>query len=273
MYFLYLDEAGCPGTWIGDEGGAQPALVVVGVMVSVENIAPITREFISLKRRFFPGLFLESSFLDSLTVEIKGADIRSQIRKKGRNAKVQLQFMDELLKLLVRFDVRITSTMWPKTLGAQFNGRSVYAVAVQRAHTAFEESLSAEATGGIVVADSRNDQLNREVSHSVFTQKFKLSGDAYPNIVEAPLFAHSNSHAMLQISDLLATVVLWPIATQAFMAQAPSRLIFKRDRLLWIRFAPSLRKLAGLQGSWKNSIWVSGYKFSKRVFWPLDPED
>jgi hypothetical protein len=54
------------------------------------------------------------------------------------------------------------------------------------------------------------------VSHSIFTQKFKAEGDQYPRVLEMPTFGHSNNHVGIQIADLLASALLYPMATCAY---------------------------------------------------------
>jgi hypothetical protein len=69
---------------------------------------------------------------------------------------------------------------------------------------------------GIIIADSRVKRLNTQVAHSIFTQKFKSSGDLYDRIVELPTFAHSDNHAMLQISDFVCSSLITPLAIHAY---------------------------------------------------------
>jgi hypothetical protein len=69
---------------------------------------------------------------------------------------------------------------------------------------------------GIVIVDSRVKRLNTQVAHSIFTQKFKSSGDLYDRIVELPTFAHSDNHAGLQIADHLCSAIITPIAIQTY---------------------------------------------------------
>lgn len=64
--------------------------------------------------------------------------------------------------------------------------------------------------------DSRSTRQNIQAAHSIFTQKFKASGDSYPSIMEAPAFGHSDNHAGLQLSDLICSGFLWPMAMHAY---------------------------------------------------------
>ncbi len=95
-----------------------------------------------------------------------------------------------------------------------FEGTSVYSHSVQRICADFQDLLFRENSEGLVIADSRNKGKNANVSHSVFTQMYSVAGNPYPNLVEAPTFGHSDNHAGLQLTDMLCSALLFPIAAQ-----------------------------------------------------------
>jgi hypothetical protein len=49
---------------------------------------------------------------------------------------------------------------------------------------------------------------------------WRTGGDPYPALCEVPLFAASDNHAGLQIADLLASTLVFPMAAAAY---CPSR--------------------------------------------------
>ena len=57
---------------------------------------------------------------------------------------------------------------------------------------------------------------NINLSHSVFTQKFRQLYPLYQNIVEMPCFGHSNNLAGLQLCDILCSAFLFPIASYVY---------------------------------------------------------
>ncbi|MGE0651473.1 MAG: DUF3800 domain-containing protein [Alphaproteobacteria bacterium] len=79
----------------------------------------------------------------------------------------------------------------------------------------FQKSLERSDDIGFITADSRTHTLNLNVSHSIFTQKFKRSGDEIDRIVDLPGFAISDNHAGLQICDLLSSAFLFPMSVHA----------------------------------------------------------
>lgn len=220
MYLCYLDEAGCPGALPSATSDVQPVLVIAGLFVSQTNLTAITREFLQLKRRFNPNLApAPAPWLDIARKEIKGSDLRRDLRSAGRNRRRAVNgFLDGVLKLLEVNDARLTARIYVKKPGATFDGKAVYTSSVQALCSHFQHFLEAKADSGFMIADSRTPSLNSGVSHSIFTQKFKSTGDAYARILEMPTFGHSENHVIIQITDFLCSAILSPMATSTYCA-------------------------------------------------------
>jgi hypothetical protein len=103
-----------------------------------------------------------------------------------------------------------------KGIGQLFDGTAVYTSSIQAVCAYFQHYLARQDDLGIIIADSRVKRLNTQVAHSIFTQKFKSSGDLYDRIIELPTFAHSDNHAGLQISDFLCSAIITPLAVKAY---------------------------------------------------------
>lgn len=220
MYLCYIDEAGCPGALPSATSAVQPVLVIAGLFVAQANLAAITKEFLQLKRRFNPNLAPATGpWLDIALKEIKGSDLRRDLRSGGRNRRRAVnRFLDGVLKLLEANDAKLTARIYVKQPGAVFNGKAVYTSSVQALCSHFQHFLDAKADSGLMIADSRTPSLNSGVSHSIFTQKFKSTGDAYARILEMPTFGHSENHVVIQITDYLCSAILSPMATSTYCA-------------------------------------------------------
>nr|WP_240655441.1 hypothetical protein [Paraburkholderia phosphatilytica] len=59
----------------GRKTDIQPLLVIAGLIVQQDALADITREFLTLKRRYFPGSFKSIHLLDDVREEIKGSSL------------------------------------------------------------------------------------------------------------------------------------------------------------------------------------------------------
>lgn len=246
MHLCYVDEAGCPGALPSATSSVQPVLVIAALFVPQSQLSLLTRDFLQLKRHFNPGLAPASSqWLDLAKIEIKGADLRHDLRKAGRNRRRGVNgFLDRVLKLLEQANCRIVARVYIKGPGDPFDGRAVYTSSVQALCTSFQHFLTVQDSCGFMVADSRTPALNSVVSHSIFTQKFKATGDAYDRILEMPTFGHSENHIPLQITDLLCSSILSPMATSTYCTgHIASVHVHGKDEDIRKLYAPRIRAL------------------------------
>jgi hypothetical protein len=256
-YICYIDEAGCSAPLPGRKTDVQPLLVIAGLIVQQDALADVTREFLALKRRYFPGSFKSIHLLDDVREEIKGSNLRSAIRKKAHHARTELRFIDDTLELLEHFECRILADIWVKGVAMPFKARETYTRSVQHACRTFQAFLESKRSSGFMVADFRTTQLNDQVAHSVFTQKYRARGDPFARILELPTFGVSNNHVGLQMTDVLCSALLFPMASSVYCFGHVSGVhVNARDLVVRRRYCKRLKKLqfkAG--GDW--SVWVS----------------
>lgn len=214
----YIDESGCTGSLPNSASPIQPVLVIAGIALHHSHLTPITHEFIALKRRFFPGLFSNTvPALSHVRIEVKGADVRTNIRLGSRNKRRQsIGYLSNFIRLLERYNVKIFGRVWIKGIGLPVKGRAIYDFSIQDICRNFQSLMTYENNHGFIVADSRTPFQNAAVAHSIFTQKFKNSGDSYARILEMPTFGHSENHVGLQLTDILCSALICPIAIQTY---------------------------------------------------------
>jgi hypothetical protein len=192
----YLDESGDTAWLPTPASPIPPAFVPAAVIVKQVRIQSLTAEFLGLKQRFFPNLMPRTGhYLDCVRREIKGADIRRELRA-GRRTIVRhhLGFLDQFVGLLERHEVKIVGRVWIKGIGKAIDPTALYTSSVQSICTYFQDLLEREEDVGFVIADSRTASQNSQVAHSVFTQKFRLQGDPYERMLEMPTYGHSENH-------------------------------------------------------------------------------
>ncbi len=218
MYFCYIDEAGCPGTLPSSTSPIQPILAITALFIHQKHIPSITKEFLHLKEHFNPEIASSiSNSLDMAKYEVKGSNLRKDIRKQNRNRRRRaFGFLDKTITLLENSNSQIVSNIHIKKPGQNFNGKSIYASSIQKICQHFQHFLEEKKSNGLIIADSRSPVLNSNVAHSIFTQKYKYNGDAYPNILEVPTFGHSENHIPIQITDFLTSSLLYPIASHVY---------------------------------------------------------
>lgn len=218
MHVVYVDEAGCTGILPHSTSPIQPVFAIAGIIISAASVPEITRKFLDLKRRFFPGLHRPGGpLLDGILVEIKGSEIRRKaVGSNLRERTHAIAYADHVVGLLRHFHARIIGRVWVKGVGLPFNGTSIYTSSMQRMCETFDDWLRSANDVGVVIADSRNKHKNTNVSHSVFTQRFAAGNEKLGNLAEMPTFGHSENHAGLQLADFLCSGLLFPMAVDAY---------------------------------------------------------
>lgn len=196
----------------------QPTLVFGGMIIDYGRLHYITDRLLNLKQRFFPGSVpIGTPHMGWMLKEIKGAELRKDACEGNRNVRrAAVGFMTELLKLCETSDAKLIGRVWVKSIGAPIDGTAIYTFSLQSIYTDFQNYLARENDVGIVVVDSRLKHLNTPVAHSIFTQKFKGTGDSYDRIIELPGFSHSDNHAGLQIVDFICSAIMTPIAVETY---------------------------------------------------------
>lgn len=216
MYVCYVDEAGCTGALPDKHSAIQPVFTLAGLFVPQTAIRAMTNDLITLKQRWFPSLVPAGShYHDWMIAEVKGSDIRRKARSAARNdRRFAYGVIQDAMNILSKHDAKMVGRVYIKPIGGAFAGVSVYSSAVQRICTDFQHFLGSKQTRGVVIADSRNKAKNSPISHSIFTQSYSAHGDPYPSIVEVPTFGHSDNHAGLQLTDIICSSLLFPIAAE-----------------------------------------------------------
>jgi hypothetical protein len=123
--------------------------------------------------------------------------------------------LDRTVDLLEGVNAALTGHVWVKPIGQSLQS-SRYALAIATMSGDFQSQLAAANTSGIVILDARTKTKNVPNVHAITTRKFRASGDPFPLIAESPVFGHSDSHVGLQVADLVASALLFPLACFAY---------------------------------------------------------
>ena len=156
MQICFIDEAGDLGVLASPpRPNDQPVLVIGGLFVDVANLTKLTDRFLQLKHRYFPGLrYPSAKVLDRILPEVKGADVRANAtRGSARQRTHAVGFLDHILGLLRRCDVKLVARIWVKEAGGPFDATSVYTSSIQVICAYFEHYLSQTDDTGACIAD------------------------------------------------------------------------------------------------------------------------
>jgi hypothetical protein len=219
MFACYIDESGDTGEIPHPASPIQPLLCILGLSIDLDRIRDFTLGFIDLKRRFFPGFFASPQRLEWILREIKGADLRSafkSISADHRRRHLHIGFFDALLAMIEANECKIFGRVWVKPIATRLDGQAIYTSSVQAICSTFNHLLEGAGAHGLIIPDPTSHVQNRRVSFSVFTQKFRSAGDAYPRLIEMPTYGQSENHAGIQVCDLLCSGLLFPIAAYSY---------------------------------------------------------
>jgi hypothetical protein len=192
-------------------------------------------------------------------VEIKGSELRNQIRHGNRDEKRHaLTFMTNLIDLIARHHARILGRIYIKTLDTPLDGTAMYGYSIQTLGAAFQHFLVEHDATGLMILDSRNKQKNTNVSHGIFTQKFQSRGDAYDRLLDMPLFGHSDNHSVIQVADLLCSAFLYPMAAYVYcMGKITNSHVDYKYHFIRDSFGMALR-MAQYRYQVQNGNWYGG---------------
>jgi len=260
MQICYVDESG--GTENPDSSRtATPALILVGVIVDSSQLEQLTRDFLRIKRNYFPARYEGVRALDDILVEVKGSEVMNLTRSASRdNRRLAYRLRCELIALLAMYGCRLIGRVWIKEAQRIMSSVATYCYSVQDISKHFSAHLRDQQTNGILVADGRTHSANLQVAHAIFTQKWRTAGNAYPAVEEIPLFAASDNHAGLQIADLVASALVMPMAVAAYCPRRPNN-VHSSPRYAEVRdqFGTALRDLQyryqDTTGRWRVGSW------------------
>ena len=218
MQVCYVDESGDTGKFVPEVANSQPLFVLTGVIVDQGALPDMTRAVMELKRKFFPNHGSQNAYWhDWLKSEVKGSYLRQMVRDGNRDQRRHaMMFLGKVVELLERHRCSILSRVYLKNVLSDFDGTNVYTAAIQHFVTDFKHKLRESDDRGIVILDSRNKIKNVPVSHAIFTQNYSGNRDPYHELIELPLFGHSENHALIQVADWLSSSFFFPMAAVAY---------------------------------------------------------
>jgi hypothetical protein len=218
MKICYFDESGDSSILPSSCSDIQPLLVIAALAIDAKYLRYLTKDFLGLKRRYFPNLDHDPAHdLSWIKSEIKGHYIRKHASSSSRNKRRHaIGFLEQILKLVENYEGRTFGRIWVKGIGREFKEVPVYTSSVQSIYAVFNRYLEDQQDHGVVIGDSRTAGQNVPVAHSIFSKKMAASGDVFDRILDLPAFAHSENSACLQIVDLIGSAIIWPIAIETY---------------------------------------------------------
>lgn len=207
---IYIDEAGNPSKHrvpISAESGETPIFTLAAVAFPLWEWRARDREYLALKRQFFPDLLRQSEKRDE-EFEVKGRDIASPHNKESTR---RHQFNNRVLSFIASHSGTCFGVSFLKNAQNPANPQSIYSQALQILVERFSLFVAEQPVydNAILICDSRMRGLKSQdntVARSHMSYIFgHETGRTFINILEAPLFADSRLTVGLQIADIFAS--------------------------------------------------------------------
>jgi hypothetical protein len=204
---FYIDEAGSPDSHqVPLQSGTTPIFTLGALAFPLSEWRSLDREFLSLKRQFFPDELGRSSARDEET-EIKGRELTSphQATSSRRHA-----FLKEVLSFARRHQGTTFGVSFLKNPSDPAPARSLYTNALQILVERFSQFVAEHPvySNGVLICDSRMKHFDITVARSHMSYVFGNEiGRQLTNLQEAPLFADSRLTVGLQVTDILVSVL------------------------------------------------------------------
>jgi len=264
MDFCFVDESGSAETLDPVQPSSTPLFVLVGLLVPGEKLRDLNWDFLQLKKEFNPSL-ANVRLSELIQTEVKGSDLRADLRSGNRNRERRaVGLLDRTLKLLAEHECSIVGRVVVKDPLLPMQDSAVYSSACWWVCRTFHEYLDQTNRQGLVILDSRTKVKNTPNAVGIATQMYRTGGDPLRQLVEVPVFGHSDSHVALQIADLVASALVFPAACAAYSMQhswnhhANPAYLGVRSR-----FGARLKKLQFRyydpnSGTWRGGIHATG---------------
>ncbi len=221
--------------------------------------------YLQLKKQYSPQIAAALRLTDVISAEIKGADLRSDLRSASRRRERRaVGLLDRVFDLLRDTHCRVVARVIVKAEDIPMEDRALYGSAISWICAAFHRYLDAQDRQGLVVLDSRTKVKNTPNSDVITTQKFRSGGDRLSRLVEVPVFGHSDSHVALQIADIVASAVLFPAACSAYCTELTwNQHVHAQYDVIRDRFGPRLREMQyryydDSTQQWRGGIYATG---------------
>jgi hypothetical protein len=148
--------------------------------VHEEQQLPLVRDFLDLKRNANPRRFAGVQLSDLIAAEVKGNDLRGDVRSGSRSReRAAIGFLDNVLKLLEKHHCKVVGRIVLKQEGEVLSDSAVYPNATRWLCKTFHEHLVATDRSGLVILDSRTKVKNVPNSVGVLTQRLKVAAIRY----------------------------------------------------------------------------------------------
>lgn len=266
MHICYVDESGDAEALRSDLPESPPVFVLVGMTVPNQHSKSLAWDYLKLKKEYNPSLG-DCKLSDLIEAEVKGSKLRKDLRKERGSRNVRrraARYLDATFDLLETHNCQLVGKIIVKQVDAERppSDRATYSSAIAELAASFQAQLAAAGDDGLMILDARTKVKNAPSTLGITTRRFKTGGDAFPNFVESPVFGHSDTHVHLQIVDIIASAIVFPIACSVYCADHAHWNVHPHARYAEVkeRYGRRLQNLeyryTDSEGNWRGGFQV-----------------
>jgi hypothetical protein len=124
-------------------------MVISGRMLDAGATPGLTRDYLALKRRYFPRRFNTGLARDDVPHELKGNEVLQMTRSDSRDKRRQAwRIRHALLDLVQRYDGKVVGRIWVKRPGKRLKPGATYCYAAQDIAKHFSQYLIEQSSTG-----------------------------------------------------------------------------------------------------------------------------
>ena len=221
MFTSYIDECGNAETF-GSSPSASPLFVVTAVIIELGRELGVLNDLLALKREIYGGARSRTGLV--VMKEVKGATVREGLSHRRESVKHgrAYAFLDGFLTILEDHSARVVGSVKIKERNFLFPEEAAYLASTSACARDFHHLLESEDDCGTMIMDARYPSKDRRLQEGVFNERYHVdvaSGDLFdasPRLIPALAFQSSSHSPGLQVADIVASAIIFPLAIAAF---------------------------------------------------------
>lgn len=223
---LFADEAGNAARYThAGSSQASPLLVIAGITLGRSQLCAATERLLLARRAAF-GAPRNRSLVENLhDNEVKGALLREGLLGGGSGHQQARcwTYTEECMSILEDLQSRVFAHVWLKTPGGWLDEARAYGVSLEHFAAAFVHRLERSDRFGLMVLDGRSPRKDSLAQRAILDLKYSCESDIVTDrlvrLADVPLVSDSKHSAGLQLADVVASALLYPMACAAYSTE------------------------------------------------------
>jgi Protein of unknown function (DUF3800) len=253
---LYVDEAGNAARFShAGSPSASPVFVVAGVTLAPGQLCTAKERLLIARRRAFGAPRTRSLVENLYDNEVKAAVLRAGMNGTGSRLHQRRcwEYVEDSVSILEDLRARVFAHVWLKTPGSWLDESGAYRTSLQHFATGFSHRLAADDNCGAMLLDARSPKKDSSAQRAIVDLKYSCEPDSVTDrligLTEVASVGDSKNFVGLQLADLVASALLFPMACVAFRTELG---IYKSPAQFQEAQKTYGERLAALQCHWRT---------------------